>query len=254
MGDPLFDLSGRATLVAGGASGLGAALARGFAARGAPVAIADLNSPGAAALADELGRSGSEIFACDLDVRDADSCGEAVALTIERFGRLDVVINAAGVFHVGPALDLDPETWNTTIATNLTGAFLLARAAGRVMVAQGGGRIISISSVSSRVANPEYAAYAASKAGVAHLTRVLAREWATDGVTVNAIGPAVTPTPLTEGFLADEERRTAALSRIPMGRFGTPNDVVGAAVFLASDAGAFVTGQTLFVDGGRTLT
>jgi NAD(P)-dependent dehydrogenase (short-subunit alcohol dehydrogenase family) len=121
------------------------------------------------------------------------------------------------------------------------------------MVAQGAGRIVTIASVSSAVANPQYAAYAAGKAGVAHLTRVLAVEWARHGVTVNAIGPAVTPTPLARQIVDDENRRQAALAKIPMGRFGTPEDLVGATVYLLSPASAFVTGQILYVDGGRTV-
>jgi NAD(P)-dependent dehydrogenase (short-subunit alcohol dehydrogenase family) len=164
-----------------------------------------------------------------------------------------VLLNASGTYRTAAALDLDRRDWDSMIGANLTGAFLLARAAGRIMVAQRSGRIVTIASVSSAVANPEYAGYAASKAGVAHLTRVLALEWAPSGVTVNAIGPAVTPTPLAQPILDDETRRQGALAKIPMGRFGEPDDLVGAVVLLASKAGAFITGQTIFVDGGRTL-
>ncbi len=122
------------------------------------------------------------------------------------------------------------------------------------MVPQRAGRIVTIASVSSAVANPRYAAYAASKAGVAHVTRVLAVEWAASGVTVNALGPAVIPTALSQPIVGDERNREAALARIPMGRFGTPDDLVGAAIFLLSPAAAYVTGQILFVDGGRTIS
>jgi NAD(P)-dependent dehydrogenase (short-subunit alcohol dehydrogenase family) len=169
------------------------------------------------------------------------------------WGRLDGLINASGVYHVAAAVDLDDEAWERTIDINLTGAFRMARAAGRLMLGQRSGRIVTVASVSSAVANPRYAAYAASKAGIAHLTRVLAVEWAPYGVTVNALGPAATPTPLARPIFDDPAQREAALSRIPMGRFGAPEDLVGATIFLLSAASAFMTGQILFVDGGRTI-
>ena len=252
--DPLFGIEGRALLVAGGAGGLGAPLARAFASRGARLVIADIDAKAAAGLAEELAGEGAEAASLGLDVREAGSCRVAVEAAIRRFSRLDGLLNTTGVYRTGPALDLDEAAWEETLAINLSGAFRLAREAGRAMVAQGAGAIVTIASVSSVVANPHYAGYAASKAGVAHLTRVLAVEWAARGVTVNAIGPAVTPTPLARPILDDEERRRAALARIPMGRFGTPEDLVGAAVFLLSPAAAFVTGQTLYVDGGRTIS
>lgn len=245
--DPLFDVSGLSVLVAGGAGGLGAVLARAFAERGARVVVADLARalPGAA---------GAALPGCALDVTDEESCRAAVTEVVARNGRLDVLVNATGVYRTGPALEFAKADWDAEIAVNLTGAFLLARAAGRVLTQQGSGAVITLASVSSAVANPAYAAYAASKAGVAHLTRVLAQEWAPHGVRVNALGPAMTETAMTRGVFDDPAHRARALSRIPMGRFGRPEDLVGAAVFLASPAGAFVTGQTLFVDGGRTVS
>jgi NAD(P)-dependent dehydrogenase (short-subunit alcohol dehydrogenase family) len=189
-----------------------------------------------------------------LDVVSSASCTAAVNLAAANWDRLDGLVNATGIYRVGGALELDDESWERTIEVNLTGAFRLARAAGRVMTAQRAGGIVTLASVSSAVANPRYAAYAASKAGVAHLTRVLAVEWATYGVTVNAIGPAATPTPLARPIFDDERQRESALARIPMGRFGTTDDLIGAAIFLLAPAGRFVTGQILFVDGGRTIS
>ena len=169
-------------------------------------------------------------------------------------GRLDGLVNASGIYRVAPALDLDDAEWQRTIDINVTGAFRLAREAGRLMTKQRGGSIVTIASVSSAVANPHYAAYAASKAAAAHLTRVLAVEWADHGVRVNAIGPAVTPTPLAAPILDNERTRTAALARIPMQRFGTPEDLLAATIFLLSPGSAFMTGQILYVDGGRTIS
>lgn len=254
MSDGLFDLEGRAILLAGGAGGLGAPLAEAFAAKGAHLVIADIDANLAEATAERLRGNGGTAHATVLDVVDPASCAAAVNETISVCKRIDGLVNATGVYKVGEATELPDADWKLTIDVNLTGAFMLARAAGRAMIAQGSGRIVTIASVSSSVSNPLYAAYAASKAGVSHLTRVLAVEWARHGVTVNAIGPAVTPTPLAQPILDNENARAAALARIPAGRFGTPEDIIGAAVFLLSPAGAFVTGQTIYVDGGRTVS
>jgi NAD(P)-dependent dehydrogenase (short-subunit alcohol dehydrogenase family) len=253
MTDPLFGIEGSVILVAGGAGGLGAPLAEAFIGRGARVLIADLDERLAGETAKRLQDRG-EAASIALDVTDPKSCAAAVDKAVSAWGQLDGLMNASGVYKVDAALDLKDDAWNSTIAINLTGAFQLARAAGRKMVGQRHGSIVTLASVSSAVVNPRYAAYAASKAGVAHLTRVLALEWAPSGVTVNAIGPAAIPTPLAQPIFDDERRREAMLARIPMGRFGTPQDLIGAAVFLLSPAAKFVTGQTLFVDGGRTIS
>jgi NAD(P)-dependent dehydrogenase (short-subunit alcohol dehydrogenase family) len=252
MTDPLFTLEGRVVLVAGGAGGLGAPLAKAFARRGAKLLIADIDEQ----LASETAkRIGGDVRSTALDVTDTASCETAVKLATSTWGRLDGLMNASGIYRVGRVLDeLDDESWERTIDINVTGAFRLARAAARNMVAQKAGSIVTIASVSSVVANPRYAAYAASKAAVAHLTRVLAVEWSASGVRVNAIGPAVIPTGMTKQIIDNEQTRESAMARIPMGRFGTPDDLIGAAVFLLSPASDFVTGQTLFVDGGRTIS
>lgn len=249
-GDPLFDVSGRRVLVAGGASGLGRALATAFAARSAHCLVADLDAPGAAAVAGALPGNGHG--SCYLDVCDPAACAKAVERAAGARG-LDVMINSAGRLHVTPALEIDSADFESVLRVNTAGSFVVAREAARAMKETGGGRIITIASVSSRVANPGYAAYATSKGALVQLTRILALEWAQYGITVNAIGPAMTPTGMTDSYLADDEARQYALDCIPMGRFGTPEDIFGAAILLASDAGKFITGQTLYVDGGRTL-
>jgi NAD(P)-dependent dehydrogenase (short-subunit alcohol dehydrogenase family) len=254
MNDPLFGIDDRVILVAGGAGGLGAPLAAAFAERGAKLLIADIDAQRSEKVASELAAAhNADVRACELDVVRAESCKTAVNQALSAWGRLDGLVNATGVYRVAAALELDDEAWQRTLDINLTGAFRLAREVGRVMVAQKSGSIVTLASVSSVVANRRYAAYAASKAGVAHLTRVLAVEWASSGVTVNAVGPAAIPTPLAQPIFADKKQREAALARIPMGRFGTSDDLLGAVIFLLSPAAAFVTGQLLFVDGGRTI-
>lgn len=254
MADTLFDIAGRVILVAGGARGLGLGLARDLAARGARIVLADR-------LADEAARAVRELpgdghLSCPLDVTDEDSVTAAIDLAQARAGRLDGLINSAGVAVFEPALDLSCADFARTMAVNVTGAFLLSRGAARAMIGQGGGgRIVHLASVSSRVVNPDYAAYSSSKAALAQLVKLLALEWARHGITVNAIGPAVTRTPMTETtLLADRATHDRALSRIPMGRFGEARDLTGTALLLISGAGEFITGQTIFVDGGRTLS
>jgi len=252
MTDPLFDVSGSVILISGAARGLGLALTDALATRGAHIILTDrLNDEGQAACA---GLAGTGHRFVSMDVMNAGSCAAAVQTAMDMHGRLDAVINSAGIAEFAPALEMPQTTFQRTLDINVTGALLLSQAAARVMVPQGGGRIVHLASVSSTVVNPDYTAYSTSKAALSQLVRLLALEWAPHQITVNAIGPAMTPTPLTEAhLLAKEDRRQRALAKIPMGRFGTTHDLLGAAVLLVSQAGQFITGQTLFVDGGRTL-
>lgn len=245
----LFDLTGRVAVVSGGGGGLGREIARGLGDFGARVVVADLDAARAAEVAGEIPGARS----AEVDVTAVESVGRLVSRVLEEAGRIDVLVNAAGVFRTAPAERLRLEEWEGVLKINLTGTFLATQAVGAVMLGQGRGKIVNIASVSSQVGNPEYAAYAASKGGVALLTRVLGAEWGPRGVNVNAIGPAFTETGLTQGYLAQPGRREQVLARIPVGRLGEPHDIVGAAVFLASDAADFVVGQTIYVDGGRTL-
>jgi NAD(P)-dependent dehydrogenase (short-subunit alcohol dehydrogenase family) len=216
--------------------------------------IADLDQHRAEAVAREIAKSRGPARALAVDVTSPASVQALVEGVVAVEERIDVLVNAAGVFRVAPAVELSPESWQAVLDVNLTGVFLMSRAVGSVMLRQGRGKVINIASVSSTVANPGYAAYAASKGGLAQLTRVLGLEWCRHGIQVNAIGPAFTETDLTRPYLAaDEARRPLVLGKIPAGRLGEPTDLVGVTVFLASAASDFVVGQMIYVDGGRTL-
>jgi NAD(P)-dependent dehydrogenase (short-subunit alcohol dehydrogenase family) len=251
--DPLFSLEGKSILVAGGTGGLGKAIARELCCRGARIVVADIDESSVQNFAREQVDNGGQASGIGLDVVSNDSCRAAVKHTIDIFGCIDGLVNASGVYRVGPAVELSDPDWDSTINVNLTGAFRLARAAGAVMTKQKSGSIVTVTSVSSTVANPHYAAYAASKAGAAHFTRVLALEWASSGVRVNAIGPAMTPTPLTRDFLNDPASADIALSKIPMKRFGAADDLLAAVIYLLAPGSSFMTGQVLYIDGGRTV-
>jgi NAD(P)-dependent dehydrogenase (short-subunit alcohol dehydrogenase family) len=252
--DALFAVDGHSVLVAGGAGGLGAPVARELCRRGAQVVVADIDEARAQVFAKQLVHDGADASGIALDVTDPISCQEAIENVVSRYGSIDGLVNASGVYNVAPALQLSDSDWARTIDINLTGAFRLARAAGVAMTRQKSGSIVTVTSVSSVVANPGYAAYAASKAGAAQLTRILALEWASSGVRVNGIGPAVTPTPLTTELFKDPTSLNNALVKIPMKRFGTPDDLLAAIVFLLSAGSAFMTGQVIYVDGGRTVS
>jgi NAD(P)-dependent dehydrogenase (short-subunit alcohol dehydrogenase family) len=248
MSDSLFNITNRQILIAGAAGGLGATIAEALAQRGATLVLADLDLKGAEALAKRLPGRGHRAVA--LDVADEASCAAAVAAATP----LDALVNCVGVFLTAPALEMPLDVFETTLRVNVTGAFVLARAAAKAMIAaKRPGRIVTLASVSSHVANPHYAAYATSKAALTQLTRILALEWAPHGITVNAVGPAMTPTPLTGEYLAKHVNLDYALSKIPMGRFGKPDDILGTVLLLIASGGAFITGQTIYVDGGRTL-
>ncbi len=245
MQDPLFDVTGRVMLVTGAASGLGRSLSTALAARGAVLEQVD-RSPIAAA------DTPAGAVNHTADVTDEAAMTTIADDVLRRRGRLSAVVNCAGLFRIGPALELSMDDFRASLDVNVAGAFVVSRVAARAMAASGG-RIVHLSSVSSQVSNPRYAAYASSKAALSHLVRVLAREWADKGITVNAIGPAMTETGMTGQMLADPVARDAALSVIPMGRFGTADDILGVLLLLVSPAGGFITGQTIYVDGGRTL-
>ena len=245
-----FDLSGKSAVVIGGTSGIGHALALGLAEAGADVAPTSRRSDLVAQTASEIEALGRRSLRCSSDVQDRSSLAGVLAQAIEAFGKVDILVNCAGRTRRAPTLDFPEEDWNAIVETNLTGTLRAAQVFGRHMLERGYGRIIHIASIASFVALFEVAAYAASKAAVASLTKSLALEWGPRGVCVNAIAPGVFPTDLNRSLLEGTARGHEFLARIPMKRFGDVNELCGAAVFLASDAASYVNGEVLVVDGG----
>jgi NAD(P)-dependent dehydrogenase (short-subunit alcohol dehydrogenase family) len=246
---PSLDLRGKVAIVTGGASGIGSAIAGTFAGKGGTVAILDVQAEKAAAKAKALGPAHS---AAGCDVTDPESVWASVARVIEHHGRIDILVNCAGIARLAPAETLSLADWDSTMNVNVRGTFLMSQAAGTVMLAAGHGRIVNLASQAATVALDQHAAYCASKAAVLGLTRVLAAEWAGRGVTVNAISPTVVLTEL--GRLAwSGDRAEAMLARIPVGRFAEPEEIAAVALFLASDDSLMVNGADIVVDGGYTI-
>ncbi|GAA1393847.1 D-threitol dehydrogenase [Pseudonocardia kongjuensis] len=237
----MFDLTGRVALVTGAASGIGAEVAGALAAQGAVVAGADLRTDG-------LGGCTS---AHRVDVADPDSVRACVDEVLDRHGRLDVLVNSAGLALLAPALELGVDEWRRTLDVNLTGSWLMAQAAGRVMVEQGHGRIVNLASQAASSGLEKHAAYCASKAGINGLTRTLAVEWGPHGVTVNAVSPTVVLTALGREVW-DNPAGDAHRAEIPARRFAEPSEIAAAVVYLASAEAAMVNGAELRVDGGFT--
>lgn len=238
-------LAGRRVLVAG-AGGIGAACAAAFADVGADVLAADVDASALEAL-------DPRVRALRADLASPEGCHDLVRTALTALDGLDVLVHAVGVNHRVPVLDVTDDDWQRIIDVNLTSAFRLGREAGRVMVEAGAGRQVYLSSVSGLLAHPDHAPYAASKGGLNQLVRVMAREWAPRGVTVNAVAPGYTETDLTRAHLAKPGVREHYTSLVPAGRLGTVDDLTGPVLFLASPRSGFVTGQVLFADGGRTL-
>ncbi len=245
-----LELNGRTAVVIGGTSGIGRAIAHGMAEAGADVVCTSRRQEQVDAAAAEIEAKGRRTLRVTSDVSDMASLENLLSESVAAFGKVDILVNSAGRTKRTPTLDLDIAEWNEIMETNLTGTLRACQVFGRHMVENGYGRIVNIASLSTFVALYEVAAYAASKAAVASLTKSLAVEWAKRGVNVNAIAPGVFRTALNQKLLDESPRGAEFLTRTPMGRFGQVEELAGAAVFLASEAASFVTGEVLVVDGG----
>ncbi len=246
----MFRLDNQTAIVVGGAGGLGAAIARGLAEAGAAVAIADANAGGAKLVADAILAAGRRALAIAIDVADAGSVEAMAAEAESRLGPVDILVNSAGITHRSPAADFPEAQWHRVIAVNLTGVFLASQAVGRRMIPRRRGRVINIASIAGELGLPGTIAYSASKGGVVQLTRALAVEWAPHNVRVNGIAPSWFSTNIGDLIHREPDYEARAMRRVPMGRMGKPDELVGAALYLASDASAMVTGHILAVDGG----
>jgi NAD(P)-dependent dehydrogenase (short-subunit alcohol dehydrogenase family) len=248
-----FDLSGKVALVTGGHGGLGKAIALGMAEAGADVAVASRNLEALKTMVKEIEAIGRKALAVTVDVTDEKQVNNMVETVLKTFPHIDILVNGAGWRMIKPAETFPIDEWQKVMDINTRGTFLCCQAVGRVMVQQKSGKIINLSSVRGRYGLPSgYAAYCASKGAVDALTRTLACEWAKHNVLVNAIAPTVVETEMMKEALQDPVYAKQMRSRIPMGRWALTDDIVGPAIFFASDASNFVTGQILYIDGGVT--
>jgi NAD(P)-dependent dehydrogenase (short-subunit alcohol dehydrogenase family) len=248
-----FGLAGRVTVITGAAQGIGQACAERFALEGAPVVLLDVDDARGEALANRLGSQGAQALYRHCDVGDKAQVDAAVAAALDRFGRLDVLVNNAGIFRAADFLDIAEADFDAVLRVNLKGAFLMGQACARAMVRQGtGGAIVNMSSVNGVMAIPSIASYNASKGGVDQLTRVMSLALVDHGIRVNAVAPGTIATELArQAVLGSDEARARILSRTPMKRLGEPAEVADAVAYLASDAASYITGEILYVDGGR---
>jgi gluconate 5-dehydrogenase len=246
-----FSLAGKVAVVTGSSRGIGRAIAEGLAGAGAAVTVNGRNPETTQTVADAIAAAGRKSLAVPADVSKAADIDRLIQTTIARFGRIDILVNSAGISpYYKPAETMTEAEWDEVIAVNLKGVFLCCQAAGRVMIPQKSGRIINIGSIGGQVALPRLVAYCAAKGAVNQITRVLAVEWAPHHILVNAISPGYVETDLTKGLRENPTRQHTLLRHVPVGRLGKPEEVVGAAIYLASDAASYVTGQMLAVDGG----
>jgi NAD(P)-dependent dehydrogenase (short-subunit alcohol dehydrogenase family) len=250
---PSFAVDGQVALVTGAARGLGRAISLALARAGADVALGLRDVDTGGDVAEEIEAMGRRALRLQMDVTDLDQVGRAVDDAVAGLGRLDILVNNVGIGPENPAEDVRVEDFDDTLAVNLKGTFFVSQTVGRVMISRGHGRIVNLSSQAGFVALPGEAIYCMTKAAISHLTKCLAVEWGTHGITVNAVAPTFIATPGTEPALADPAFRADVEERIAgLHRIGTPEEVAGAVVFLASPAASLITGETLMIDGGWT--
>ncbi len=249
---PEFDLSGKVAIITGAGRGMGCHIALALAKYGSDLVICSRTTSELEKTKEEIERFGRKVLIHRMDVTKISEINFMVKESLRTFGHIDILVNNAGVSIPQWAVDVTEETWDQIFNTNLKGLFFCAQAVGKVMIQQKKGKIINISSQSGSVGLPQRAAYCSSKGGVNLLTKVLAIEWAKYNIHVNAIAPTYIETPLTKPMLEKDEFRNYVLENIPLGRVGKPEDVIGAVIYLASEASNMVTGHVLLVDGGWT--
>jgi NAD(P)-dependent dehydrogenase (short-subunit alcohol dehydrogenase family) len=249
----MFSLEGKNAIVAGGAGGMGSEVSKGFAVFGARVAVADISDDNGERVAEEVRGLGPGGDFFHVDVTDSTSVNDMVAKVKAAYGRIDILICANGIFVVEPSEDVTDEDWDRMLKVNLYGTFYLCRAAGRHMIEQRYGKIVNFSSTDAYLGVPNQASYCSSKGGVNQLTRVLATDWIQYGINVNAVGPCDVDTPMTHKYIESPGYGEWILGALPIGRVGQPHELVGACIYLSSDAASLVVGHTLMVDGGRTV-
>ncbi len=248
-----FSLEGKVALVTGGGRGLGKGMAKALAEARADLVIVSRSLKELEETAREIEVFGRKVVPVAADVTKSEEIFKIINTVLEKFGHLEILVNAAGVNKRMASLEVTPELWDMIMDVNLKAVFFVSQAVAKIMIKQGGGSIINIASLLSAVGIPTLAPYAASKSGVVGLTRVLAAEWGPYGIRVNCIAPGYFPTKMTETLFSNSEWVSRLIKQVPLGRSGTPEDLAGAVVFLASDASCYITGQVLYVDGGYLI-
>ena len=247
----MFSLEGKCGIVTGSVSGIGKAVARGLAEAGGKVVIADVRFDELKETADEITSEGHSVIPVAVDMRSMDSIRNLVDTTVNTFGRIDFLFNNAGVLHREPCEELKKEAWDEVMQVNLSGPFFLAQTVAKVMIEkETKGKIVNTSSLMAVLGGRSIPAYTATKGALAQVTKAMCNDWGKYGIRVNAIGPGYVKTEMTDSLQKDKERFTEIESRIPLGRWAEPEDFAGPAVFLASDASDYITGQVIFIDGG----
>jgi NAD(P)-dependent dehydrogenase (short-subunit alcohol dehydrogenase family) len=249
-----YDLSGAVAIVTGGGRGIGKAISLSLAAARASVVVASRNGPDLDAVTAEIREAGGRAVPVVADLTSSEQIEHLVGVTVGEFGRIDILVNNASTSHMAPLLEFSEKGWDRIFDTNCRGAFLLSRAAARRMIDQGGGKIVNVTTVGAERGSMGMAAYNASKAALKMLTMCMAVEWAPYGINVNAVGPGLTRTEFSRPIWDHTERASRYLSTVPKGRVAEPDEIAGAVLFLASDASDFITGQSIYVDGGYLAT
>lgn len=246
----IFSLENRVAIITGAVGDLGFAVSKAYLEAGATVVLVGRDQDGLDCAIQKLGESSDRVIAHVVDVTDAKQVNAMVDGVIQRLGQIDILVTAAGIQHRSPALTFKHDAWNEVLQVNLNGTFYCAQAVAKYMVPRNSGRVIMITSLTAEIGIPDIAAYAASRGGIKQLCKTMAVEWAEYGITVNCIGPGRFRTKMTEDLFSDASKSTRFLDVIPMRRAGVPDDLAGISVFLASDASSYITGQSIYVDGG----